>query len=109
MVVISNSARVNSELQFAARGRLQLTHCCSQATHISKADIQGSFPQQEAVDLFLLARARRIVASVWGFAVLGRYWMGRQGAPELIQAKSQEEVRQAMRALLVESGCEGVE
>jgi hypothetical protein len=56
------------------------------------------------IDLFILARSRKIIAGYGGFAVLGRYWLGRDG-PEMEVVKTKEEIRSQMERIRRESDC----
>jgi hypothetical protein len=106
-VVVSDSARVLAELQFAARDRLAVAHCCSQPVHVAEASSsEGSFFTQEAVDLFLLAMSGRVVGNLGGFSLLGRYWMGRKGTTEMSFVYRREEVQAELNAVLDDCGCQ---
>jgi hypothetical protein len=59
---------------------------------------------QEIVDLFMLARSLKIIAGIGRFAVLGRYWLGRDG-PEMVVAKTKEEIQRQMESIWHESDC----
>jgi hypothetical protein len=110
-VVISDSPRVLAEMQFAAQDRLAVAHCCSQAVHANKVHYaKGEFPFQEAVDLYMMGASRKLFASsIGGFSILGRYWTGRREGTEFVLANKKEEVREAMKTLLKDSGCENKE
>jgi hypothetical protein len=80
-----------------------ITRCCSQPLHRDRTRRQEFFPQ-EIIDLFILAHSRKIIAGFGGFAVLGRYWLGRDG-PEMEVVKTKEEVRSQMERIRWESDC----
>jgi hypothetical protein len=71
LALLSDSARVLSEIRHAAQDRLIVAHCCTQALHRDRFT-NKSFFFQEVVDLFILARSRRIVAGMGGFSTLGK-------------------------------------
>lgn len=104
LAIVSDSVRLVSELQFTARDWLMITRCCSQPLHRDRSQRQGFF-LQEIIDLFILARSRRIIAGGGGFAVLGRYWLGRDG-PAIEIANSKEDIRNQMEIIRLESDCE---
>jgi len=103
LAIVSDSVRVVSELQFAAGDRLMITRCCSQPLHRDRTHRQEFF-LQEIIDLFILAQSRKIIAGYGGFAVLGRYWLGRDG-PEMEVVKSKEEIQRQMESIWWESDC----
>ena len=92
-----------SEVQFAAGDGLMVTKCCSQPLHRDRTHRQEFF-LQEIIDLFILARSRKIIAGDGGFALLGRYWLGRDG-PEMEVAKNKEEIQRQMENIWLESDC----
>ncbi len=95
-----------AELQFQAYDRLLIEHCCTQPLHRDRTHRPGFF-WQEALDLFVLARASRIIGSHGGFVVLGQYWMGkREHYPELIRAISEDEIQGALTMILRNAGCQ---
>lgn len=75
VAVISDSARVLSEIRQAARDKIMVIHCCSQPLHRDRARSRpDEFYLQEVVDLFIMAGSKRIIAGNGNFATLGRYW-----------------------------------
>jgi hypothetical protein len=106
VVVVSDSARVLSEMQYAAEDRLAVAHCCSQAIHVSHVHSSGGFPFQEAVDLYMMGGSKKLITGIGGFGDLGRYWTGRREGMQHVVARTEEEVRGAMKMLLNDSGCE---
>ena len=107
VALVSDSARVLSEIQYAAQDQLMVSHCCVQALHRDRFR-KRSFPLQEVVDLFIMARSRRIVGGMGGFSTLGKYWLGGDG-PELVVKKSKKDVRSAMCDILSDAQCTNVE
>jgi hypothetical protein len=103
LAIVSDSVRLVSEVQFAAGDGLMITRCCSQPLHRDRTHRQEFF-LQEIVDLFMLARSRKIIAGIGRFAVLGRYWLGRDG-PEMVVAKTKEEIQRQMESIWHESDC----
>jgi len=106
IAVISDSIRLVAELQFQAYDRLLIERCCTQPLHRDRTHRPGFF-WQEALDLFVLARASQIIGSHGGFVVLGQYWMGkREHYPELIIAISEDEIQGALTMILRNAGCQ---
>lgn len=103
LAIVSDSIRLVSELQFNAGDWLMMTRCCSQPLHRDRTRRQEFF-LQEVIDLFILARSQKIIAGYGGFAVLGRYWLGRDG-PEMEVVVSKEDIRSQMNMIRLESGC----
>jgi len=107
LAIVSDSVRLASELQFAAGDGLMITRCCSQPLHRDRTRRQEFF-LQEIIDLFILAYSRKIIVGYGGFAVLGRYWLGRAG-PEMEVVKTKEEIRNQMERIWRESDCHNEE
>ena len=107
VALVSDSVRVLSEIRFAAQDRLMVSHCCVQALHRDRFP-KRSFFIQEVVDLFIMARSRRIVGGMGGFSTLGKYWLGGDG-PDLVIKKSKQDVRSAMRDILSDAQCTNIE
>lgn len=106
VALLSDSARVLSEIRYATQDRLMISHCCVQALHRDRfAD--KSFSLQEVVDLFIMARSRWIVGGMGGFSTLGKYWLGGEG-PELMIGKKQLEVKNALNLILSDAQCEDI-
>lgn len=103
LAIVSDSVRLVSELQFAAGDWLMITRCCSQPLHRDRTRRQEFF-LQEIIDLFIMARSRKIIAGYGGFALLGRYWLGRDG-PEMEVVKTKEDIRSQMNMIRLESDC----
>jgi len=103
LAIVSDSIRLVSELQFNAGDWLMMTRCCSQPLHRDRTRRQDFF-LQEVIDLFILARSQKIIAGYGGFAVLGRYWLGRDG-PEMEVVVSKDDIRSQMNMIRLESGC----
>jgi len=103
LAIVSDSVRLVSEVQSAAGDGLMVTKCCSQPLHRDRTHRQEFF-LQEIIDLFILARSRKIIAGDGGFALLGRYWLGRDG-PEMEVAKNKEEIQRQMENIWRESDC----
>jgi hypothetical protein len=103
LAIVSDSARLVSELQFAAGERLMITRCCSQPLHRDQAHRQEFF-LQEIIDLFVMARSRKLIAGHGGFAILGRYWLGRDG-PEMKVAMNKEEIQSQMESIWQGNDC----
>jgi len=61
--VVSDSARVISELRFVTGDRLMITNCCDQALHRDRTQ-RKEFFFQEVTDLFLMARSRLIISGI---------------------------------------------
>ena len=106
VAIISDSVRVVSELRFRASNRLVLTHCCNQPLHRDRYQGEGFF-FQEVVDLFILARSKRIIGGLGGFAQLGQVWLGR-GGPELTRVTTLNEIQHSMKEILADSECTGI-
>lgn len=107
IALITDSARVAAEIQFAAKDELDIIRCCGQPVHRDQLIREGFF-FQEILDLYLLARAKWVVAGVGGFALLGQRWNGLPGPP-ITLAKSRQDIKKAMRRLFEASGCENIE
>jgi hypothetical protein len=107
LAVVSDSARVLSELQYAVQDRLVIAHCCAQALHRDRY-MNKAFFFQEVVDLFILARSRQIVGGMGGFSRLGKYWLGGKG-PELVIVKSAQDMNTAMHNILTDAQCSEIE
>lgn len=107
VALLSDSARVLSELRHAAQDRLMIPHCCVQALHRDRF-AGKSFSLQEIVDLFVMARSRRIVGGMGGFSTLGKYWLGGEG-PELVLGRSLLEVEHAMHLILFDAQCTDID
>lgn len=107
VALVSDSVRVLSEIRYAVQDRLMVSHCCVQALHRDRFP-KRSFFLQEVVDLFIMARSRRIVGGMGGFSTLGKYWLGGDG-PDLVIEKSKQDVRSAMRDILTDAQCTNVE
>jgi len=106
IAVVSDSARLVAELQFQAYDRLLIEHCCTQPLHRDRTQRPGFF-WQEALDLFVLARASQIIGGNGGFVVLGQYWMGKgEHTSGLIRARSDDEIRGALNMTLRNAGCQ---
>jgi hypothetical protein len=106
IAVVSDSARLVAELQFQAYDHLLIEHCCTQPLHRDRTHRPGFF-WQEALDLFVLARASQIIGGNGGFVVLGQYWMGKgENTSELIRARSADEIRGALDMTLRNGGCQ---
>lgn len=103
LTIISDSVRLVSELQFEAGDWLMLTRCCSQPLHRDRSRRQEFF-LQEIIDLFIMARSQKIIAGYGGFAMLGCYWLGRDG-PEMQVVASKKEIRSQMEMIRRESDC----
>ena len=80
-----------------------ITRCCSQPLHRDRTHRQEYF-LQEIIDLFILARSRKIIAGYGGFALLGRYWLGRDG-PEMEVVLSKEDIRGQVEIIQLDSDC----
>jgi hypothetical protein len=106
IAVISDSIRTISEIRFAARDRILVTHCCDQPLHRAKTK-RLEFFRQEVIDLFLLARAGKIYAGNGHFVTLGAYWLGANG-PLITRVASAEDIKQVLIQILSESGCEDI-
>jgi hypothetical protein len=107
VAVISDSARVLSEIRYAVRDGIVVTHCCNQPLHRDRTQRQEFF-WQEVVDLFIIARSRQILAGNGNFVTLGRNWLGGTG-PELIRAWNKNEIHDAVFQSLKESECATLE
>lgn len=107
LAVVSDSVRLISELEFAAGDGLMITRCCSQPLHRDQTHRQEFF-LQEIIDLFILAHSRKIIGGYGGFASLGRYWLGLEG-PDMVIAKTKEDIENQVEAILRESECTGKE
>jgi hypothetical protein len=108
VAVISDSARVLSEIWQAARDKLMVVHCCSQPLHRDRARSRpDEFYLQEVFDLSLMAGAKRIIAGNGNFATLGRYWVETDG-PTLVRAKSQQAIHDVFLRLLNECECRNI-
>ncbi len=106
IAVVSDSSRLMAELQHQAYDRLPIVHCCTQPLHRDRTQ-RPEFFWQEVLDLFVLARAREIIGGNGGFAVLGQHWMGNSDRiPPLVVAKSEGEIKEAMRRLLDSADCQ---
>lgn len=103
---MSDSSRVISEIRFAVDDRIMISSCCLQALHRDRSDRKDFF-FQEVLNLFIMARAKRIYSVIGGFSILGKYWLGRDG-PTLFTPGSKTEVNDAMYDILSESGCENI-
>lgn len=100
--VLSDSARAIAEVEHAAADRIMISHCCSQPLHRDKTTRRDFF-LQEVIDLFIMARSKRIIATVGPFAILGQAWLGKSG-PLLTSATTREDISVVMIELLEESG-----
>jgi len=106
IAVISDSIRTISEIRFAARDRILVTHCCDQPLHRAKTK-RLEFFRQEVIDLFLLARAEKIYAGNGHFVTLGAHWLGANGPP-IIRVTSAENIKKVLIQILSESGCKDI-
>lgn len=104
IAVVSDSARLVSELRFAASDNVMLTQCCDQPLHRDRSRRDGFF-FQEIIDLYILARANHVVAGIGGFGLLGKYWLGKKG-PRLTIATELDEIQAAMRSIATEALCD---
>jgi len=108
VAVISDSARVLSEIRQAARDKIMVIHCCSQPLHRDRARSRpDEFYLQEVVDLFIMAGSKRIIAGNGNFATLGRYWVDADG-PQIVRAQSQQAIHDAFLQVLDESNCRNI-
>lgn len=105
VAVVSDSVRVVSELRFVCADRLAIHSCCSQPLHRDRS-YNEEFFYQEVIDLYIMARARRVIAGVGSFAMLGRYWLGEGDGPQLTIVPNHKGFDAAMGMILKESECE---
>jgi hypothetical protein len=103
LAFISDSVRMVSELRSLCSDKLSIFSCCNQPLHRDRVFKEGFF-YQEVIDLYIMARSRRVIIGAGGFGLLGRYWLGLDG-PSLTIAHTEEETRKAMNMLLSESLC----
>jgi hypothetical protein len=104
VALVSDSSRVISEIRWVVDDRIMIANCCFQALHRDRSN-QKDFFFQEVLDLFIMARARRVYSVVGGFSILGQYWLGKDG-PALFTPGSEREINDAMNDILSESGCD---
>lgn len=107
IVLISDSARIISEIRYAVNDGIMITHCCNQPLHRDRTTRQEFF-WQEVIDLFIMSRSRQILAGNGHFVTLGRYWLGK-GGPDIKRAQTKNEIQDAVFQLLKESQCDNLE
>ena len=103
IAVVSDSSRVLAELRHAATDRIMISHCCNQPLHRDHTKRQEFF-FQEVIDLMIMARSRRIIASTGHFVDLGRTWLGREG-PDLVRIKDMKSIEVALKEVFGENEC----
>lgn len=103
IAVVSDSSRVLAELRHAARDRIMISHCCNQPLHRDRTKRQEFF-FQEVIDLMIMARSRRIVASAGHFVDLGRTWLGKEG-PDLVRISDMTSIEAILGEIFRENQC----
>ncbi len=108
IVVLSDSARILSEIRHAARDRLMVINCCNQPLHRDQIKSRPyEFYLQEVVELLIMASAQKIVAGQGNFVTLGRYWLQREG-PQLVRAETAKAINDALFHSLKECECQNI-